>query len=115
MGFGDMDKYENEIKSLKNEYKDKIKILLGYEVDFTPMVDKRVLKRKVDYLIGSVHFLDNWGFDNPEFIKEWYNRDVEDVYKEYFAKIEELANSRLFDIVGHLDLIKVFSFKPKKI
>lgn len=114
MSFSDMPKYENEIKSLKEKYKDKIKILLGYEVDFTPYVDKRVLERNVDYLIGSVHFLDNWGFDNPEFIKEWNNRDVDDIYKEYFNKIESLAKSRFFDIVGHLDLIKIFGFKPKK-
>ena len=114
MSFEEMDKYEEEIKNLKEKYKDKIEILLGYEVDFTPMVDKRVLKRKVDYLIGSVHFLDNWGFDNPEFIKEWEKRDVDDVYKEYFAKVEEMANSKLFDIVGHLDLVKVFGYKPKK-
>jgi histidinol-phosphatase (PHP family) len=114
MNFDDMQKYENEIKSLKEKYKDKIKILVGYEVDFTPYVDKRVLERDVDYLIGSVHFLDNWGFDNPEFIKEWHNRDVDDIYEEYFSKIEEMAKSRLFDIVGHLDLVKVFGFKPKK-
>ncbi|GAX87670.1 histidinol-phosphatase [Lebetimonas natsushimae] len=114
MSFSDMPKYEKEIKSLKEKYKDKIKILLGYEVDFTPYVDKRVLERNVDYLIGSVHFLDNWGFDNPEFIKEWHNRDVDDIYEEYFSKIQDLAKSRLFDIVGHLDLVKVFGFKPKK-
>ena len=114
MSFDEMQNYENEIKNLKEKYKDKIEILLGYEVDFTPMVDKRVLERDVDYLIGSVHFLDNWGFDNPEFIKEWDKRDVDDVYKEYFSKIEEMANSRLFDIVGHIDLVKVFGHKPKK-
>ena len=115
MKFEEMQKYENEVLKLKEKYKDKIKILLGYEVDFTPMVDEKVLQREVDYLIGSVHFLDNWGFDNPEFIKEWENRDVDDIYNEYFSKIIELANSKLFDIVGHLDLIKVFGYKPKKI
>ena len=114
MGFNEMESYEKEIRELKEKYKDKIEILIGYEVDFTPIVDKRVLNRSVDYLIGSVHFLDNWGFDNPEFIKEWDRRDVDDVYKEYFSKIEEMANSRLFDIVGHLDLVKVFGYKPKK-
>ena len=115
MGFGDMEKYENEIKDLKEKNKDKIKILLGYEVDFTPTkyLDKRVLESDVDYLIGSVHFLDNWGFDNPEFIKEWDKRDVEDVYKEYFEYIKNLAKSGLFQIVGHIDLIKVFGYKPK--
>jgi len=114
MSFEEMDIYEQKIKKLKEKFKDKIKILIGYEVDFTPFVDKRVLERNVDFLIGSIHFLDNWGFDNPEFIKEWNKRDVDDIYKEYFAKIEDLANSKLFDIVGHLDLIKVFGYKPKK-
>jgi histidinol-phosphatase (PHP family) len=49
MNFEDMQNYENEINSLKEKYKDKIKILIGYEVDFTPYVDERVLKRDVDY------------------------------------------------------------------
>jgi len=114
MNFDEMPKYEQQIKNLKEKYKDKIDILLGYEVDFTPFVDKRVLERKVDFLIGSVHFLDNWGFDNPEFIKEWDKRDVDDVYKEYFKKIEEMANTKMFDIVGHIDLVKVFGHKPRK-
>jgi histidinol-phosphatase (PHP family) len=112
MSFEEMEKYEQKITSLSQKY-DNIKILLGYEVDFTPKVDKRVLNRDVDYLIGSVHFLDNWGFDNPEFIEEWQNRDVDDIYKEYFYLIEQMAKSKQFDIVGHLDLIKVFGYKPK--
>ncbi len=114
MSFDEMPIYEKQIKNLKNKYKNKIEILLGYEVDFTPFIDKRVLERDVDYLIGSVHFLDNWGFDNPEFIKEWETRDVEDVYKEYFYLIEKMAHSKLFDIAGHIDLIKVFGHKPTK-
>ncbi|WP_456479755.1 histidinol-phosphatase [Nautilia sp.] len=113
MEFEEMEKYEKKITSLSQKY-DNIKILLGYEVDFTPEVDERVLKRNVDYLIGSVHFLDNWGFDNPEFIKEWKNRNVDDVYKEYFYLIEKMANSKFFNIVGHIDLVKVFGHKPKK-
>jgi len=112
MKFDEMEIYEQTIYSLSQKY-DNIKILTGYEVDFTPLVDAQVLKRDVDYLIGSVHFLDNWGFDNPEFIKEWKNRDIEDIYKEYFYLIEKMAKSKLFNIVGHLDLIKVFGYKPK--
>jgi histidinol-phosphatase (PHP family) len=116
MKFEDMPKYEQTIKDLSKKYKNEILILTGYEVDFTPTkyLDKRVLQRDVDYLIGSVHFLDNWGFDNPEFIKEWDKRNVDDIYKEYFSYIEKLAESNLFDIVGHIDLVKVFGHKPKK-
>ena len=115
MSFEDMKKYENDILNLKEKYKDKIEILLGYEVDYLKNhMDERVLNAKVDYLIGSVHFIDDWGFDNPEFIGRYESEDIDDIWQKYFDTIEEMANSNLFDIVGHLDLIKVFKFMPKK-
>ncbi len=113
--FEDMQKYENLILEAKEKYQDKIEILLGYEVDFLPRhMDKRVLSRKVDYMIGSVHFINEWGFDNPEFIGEYKRRDIDEIWQIYFDAIEEMAKSGLFDIVGHLDLIKIFKFLPKK-
>ena len=108
--------YENEVLALKNKYAKEIQILLGYEVDFMqniPMLDE-VLNAKVDYLIGSVHFLDGWGFDNPEFIGGYENKDIDKIWQDYFDTIEQMAKSNLFDIVGHIDLIKVFKFLPKK-
>jgi len=115
MSFDDMNRYESSIKDLQKIYKNKIEILLAYEVDFIKgLVDKRVLEAKVDYLIGSVHFLDGWGFDNPEFIDEYKNRDIDILYQDYFYEIERLAKSGYFQIVGHLDLIKVMNYKPKK-
>jgi len=114
LSFEEMQAYEAEILAAKAKYKEQIDIRLGYEVDYLPKyMDERVLNAKVDYLIGSVHFLDNWGFDNPEFIKEYENRDLDAIWQEYFEAIESMAKSGLFDVVGHLDLIKVFKFMPK--
>ncbi|MBD3808879.1 MAG: histidinol-phosphatase, partial [Epsilonproteobacteria bacterium] len=113
--FEDMQKYENLVLDAKEKYKNKIDILLGYEVDFLPRhIDERVLSRKVDYMIGSVHFINEWGFDNPEFIGGYKTRDIDEIWQIYFDAIEEMAKSGLFDIVGHLDLIKIFKFLPKK-
>ncbi len=113
MKFSQMHAYEKEILDAKAAYHDKITILLGYEVDYLEgYMDKRVLEADVDYLIGSVHFLGTWGFDNPEFIDAYKNRDIDTIYRDYFSSIEALAKSQLFDIVGHLDLIKVFGFRP---
>ena len=127
MSLADANSYEAAIKEAKKRYKDKIEILLGYEVDFLPgLMEDRILSADVDYLIGSVHFLpksqsnevlmhqDLWGFDNPEFIGEYKNQDIDKIWEDYFLAIEQLAKSGLFQIVGHLDLIKVFNFKPKK-
>lgn len=115
MKFSQMKSYESTVLKAKAAYHDKIHILLGYEVDYIEgHVDERILKADVDYLIGSVHFLGSWGFDNPEFIDTYKTKDIDTIYREYFSKIEALAKSRHFDIVGHLDLIKVFGFRPKK-
>ncbi|AXH11385.1 histidinol-phosphate phosphatase [Halarcobacter bivalviorum] len=114
--------YENDIKFLQEKYKSKIEILLAYEVDFmqnkTLMLDE-ILNAKVDYLIGSVHFIQEknselWGFDNPEFIGKYKEKNIDDIWADYFSVIEEMAKSKLFDVVGHFDLIKVFKYLPNK-
>jgi histidinol-phosphatase (PHP family) len=115
MGFSEMADYERDVLYIKEKYKDHIKILLAYEVDFLEgYIDERVLKRPVDYFIGSVHYLGSWGFDNPEFIGEYRTKNIDEVWERYFEAILYLAKSGHFDIVGHLDLIKVFNFLPKK-
>ena len=115
MHFDEMQNYEAQVLHVKEKYAGKIEILLGYEVDFLEgYIDQSVLDRKVDYLIGSVHYLGNWGFDNPEFIGEYKVKNMDDVWQKYFDTIEKMAKSNLFDIVGHLDLIKVFNYLPKK-
>jgi len=115
LGFEEMDAYTADILRAKETYKDEISILLGYEVDWLQgHMDERVLTAKVDYLIGSVHFLDKWGFDNPEFIGEWKEKNTDEIWRAYFEATQAMANSGKFDIVGHFDLIKVFKFMPKQ-
>ncbi len=115
MRFEQMQHYRDEVLHAKDVYRDRIEVLFGYEVDYLPgHMDPRVLEAEVDYLIGSVHFIDEWGFDNPEFIGRYEHEDLDAVWQRYFDLIEAMAQSRLFDIVGHLDLIKVFKFMPQK-
>ncbi|NPA58980.1 MAG: histidinol-phosphatase [Epsilonproteobacteria bacterium] len=115
MSFPQMKEYEKSVLDAKERYKNEIDVLLGYEVDYIDgYMDKRVLDADVDYLIGSVHFIDEWGFDNPEFIGNYENQNIDEIWQKYFDTIEKMAQSGLFDIVGHLDLIKVFKFMPKK-
>ena len=113
--FHEMEEYTHDVLSLKEKYQNKIEILLGYEVDYLKgHIDNRVLHSNVDYLIGSIHFLGSWGFDHPDYINEYKNRNIDDIWQEYFNNIESMAKMASFDIVGHLDLIKIFKFMPKK-
>jgi len=112
--FEEMHAYTQEILEAKERYKAYIDIRLGYEVDWLQgHMDTRVLEAKVDYLIGSVHFIDKWSFDNPEFIGEWKRKDIDEIWRAYFEATTAMVKSGKFDIVGHLDLIKVFKFMPK--
>jgi len=114
MGFEEMREYEAEVREAADRYQDRITIRLGYEVDYLPgHMDERVLKVPVDFLIGSVHFIGGWGFDNPEFIGHYENADLNKIWRDYFDAVEAMARSGLFDIVGHLDLIKVFNYRPE--
>lgn len=114
MSFAQMDEYQNMVRNVQEKYKDKIDILFAYEVDYLPgYMDKRVLEADVDFLIGSAHFIDKWGFDNPEFIGHYEGADIDSIWQEYFELIKKMADTGHFDIVGHLDLIKVFKYVPK--
>lgn len=116
MNFEEMLVYEVEIDRLKQKYDKEIEILSAYEVDYLKgYLEECVLKRDVDYLIGSVHFINQWGFDNPSSIFEYKNRNIDEVYKEYYTLMLEMVNSGHFDIVGHFDLIKVFNFLPNNL
>jgi len=89
--------YEKDILDLKEKYKNDIKICLGYEVDFmsnSKFLEKDILNSNVDYLIGSVHFIDKWGFDNPEFIGKYKDKDINiEVFNGDARKyIKELSN-----------------------
>jgi histidinol-phosphatase (PHP family) len=106
--------YISEILSKKEFYKNKISIRLGFEVDFPlfETLDRLYLTDlRIDYLIGSCHFLGDWPFDHGDFVDEFGKRDINQIYKTYYSILESLVDSNLFNIVGHFDLIKKFGYR----
>jgi len=93
-------------------------IKLGLEADYIPGKEKELaaLLRKYDfdYILGSIHFLDEWGFDNPDRIAGYEKRDLDELYELYFKTLGRAAASGLFDIMAHPDLIKKFGFRPDR-
>lgn len=65
-----------------------------------------------DYVIGSVHYIGDWGFDNPDNLEQWDRVSVEQAYCDYFELVAASAQSGMFDIIGHPDLIKKFGHRP---
>jgi histidinol-phosphatase (PHP family) len=110
----ELDDYVAEVQELKATHPGYV--LLGIEADFLPgsfSELKSLLEAyPFDYVIGSVHYLESWGFDSPHQLEEWDRRQIDDVYREYFGLLEEVAASGLFTILGHLDLVKKFGHRP---
>lgn len=109
----DMEDYVNLFHQAWNH---QIDVKMSIEMDYTPG-KHREMKRFIDnydfdYVIGSIHWVGDFGIDLAEYRKEWDRRDVKEVYQGYFDQVVTLAQSNLFDIVGHLDLVKIFKYVP---
>ncbi len=110
--------FVEEFRRLKAAYADKIQLLMGFEVDFVDGEEERVrtdcIERwRPDYLIGSVHIVGDWPFDHPDFVDRYERWNVTELYLTYFCKLRRMVRSGLFDVVGHLDLVKKFGHRPE--
>jgi histidinol-phosphatase (PHP family) len=91
-----------------------ILIRTGLEVDYFPGKEEEIFRfinpLDLDYVIGSVHYLGEKSVDSgPEYYE---NKDTDEVYEKYFSRVNEAVESGLFDIIGHLDLPRIYNFKP---
>jgi len=110
--------YVERVKKLQKEFEKDIRVRLGCEIDYLPGNMERIMhtinKYDFDYLYGSVHFLDDWMIDHPDHKSRFENQDLYKVYKDYFSLVREAAESKLFDCISHIDVIKKFGYKPDK-
>ncbi len=119
IGFADHDWHLSDLvlenyKELSKEYP-QIKIRVGLEFEYLPdQVDKIkniIRSHNFDYTIGSVHFLGDWNFDHPDYIDEYENWTTENFYIKYYETLLGCIETGLFNIAGHLDLVKVFNYR----
>jgi histidinol-phosphatase (PHP family) len=89
-------------------------VKIGLEVDYyagqMDEVSGLLAQYPFDVLIGSVHWLGTWQFDdidNPREMLEWTTRDVDQCWADYAVALEELCASNSVDVLAHPDLIKV--------
>ena len=92
-------------------------IAVGLEVDFIPGRETEIkyllAEQPLDYVIGSVHFIDGWNFDHPDMRYLFEQQDIDRVYQQYFTLVNQAVKSGLFDVAGHLDLIKIWGHRPR--
>ena len=93
-----------------------VRIRRGMEVEYRPEDEEStrtlLASLPLDYAIGSVHFVDGWPFDDPDFESGYVGRDIDHLYEAYYGLLERAVRSRMFDVVGHIDVVKVFGYRP---
>lgn len=111
------DAYVEDVLRLRREFPE-IEIRLAVEADF--IVDHErtlagILDRYPwDYVLGSVHFIGDWGMDDSRFIQRYDAWDIDELYEHYFALVLRAAESGHFDTIAHLDLVKKFGHRARK-
>lgn len=117
MKMSDLPGYVEEVLALKTDFPGYV--LLGVEADYRPHTVSEVrallAAHPFDYVIGSVHFLGDWAFDDPRTVSGYADRDIDEVWVEYLQLVGDAAESGLFTIMGHLDLVKKFGYRPTRV
>lgn len=103
----DLDAYCDAVVEAKGRG---LPVKLGLEVDYVQgrEDETRALLEPYpwDYLIGSVHFIDGHGIDGPPPLVDAVG--PEETWRRYEATLSAAAASRLFDTLGHPDVVKMF-------
>jgi histidinol-phosphatase (PHP family) len=113
----ELDYYVQDVERCRERYASDIAIRLSTEADFVPGHEQAleaILRRyDWDYVVGSVHFLDGWGFDDSRYRDGYERWDVDALYRRYFALVGASAETGLFDVIGHADLVKKFGHRAR--
>jgi len=107
----DLERYVEAVLDAKGRG---LPVKLGLEVDYEPEQEEETRELLApypwDYLLGSVHFIDDLGVDGEPRLSDAVG--IEEAWRRYFATLAAAARSRLFDSLSHPDLVKVFGQRP---
>ena len=111
-----LDEFVDTIIAAKKRWeKEGISLRLGIEADYFVGQEEELASllegKPWDYVIGSVHYVDGWGFDNPQTADRFETLNLEELYTRFYETVEKMIRSNLFDFVAHLDNLKVFNYK----
>lgn len=98
--------YFSEIELLREKYKDKIEIKIGFEMEYYPLHFNNMLKNAVEYgaeyLILGPHFLDE---EHPDGVHTIIETDSTNRLKEYVNCVVDGIKSGVFTYIAHPDMI----------
>lgn len=107
--------YMQECRRLQKKYRSKIRIFAAMEIEtysgYEAFIPSLINRFQPDYIVGSVHFVNDMGFD---YSQEQYDKTVvaaggiDQLYCDYFDAQYEMIKRLQPAVVGHFDLIRIF-------
>ncbi|MDP3481361.1 MAG: histidinol-phosphatase HisJ family protein, partial [Desulfoprunum sp.] len=107
--------YMKECRRLQEKYNSEIRIFAAMEIEtysgYETFIPSLIDTFRPDYIVGSVHFVDDMGFD---YSQEQYDLTAEKVggidalYCKYFDQQYEMIQLLKPAVVGHFDLVRIF-------
>jgi histidinol-phosphatase (PHP family) len=102
----------DDIETYVGFVREQTDLRLGIEADFVAGREDRMAnlleQYDWDYVVGSVHFVGDDSLDTEEYSIWLREQSPERVWRMYFEALAAAAESRLFDILAHPDLVKVW-------
>jgi len=110
MARSDYPNYLREARNLQERYADRLPVRIGIEADYiegTEAVYREALAAsELDYAIGSVHMFAGFHVYHPATWPGKGHRSA--LFAAYFDALRKAARSGMFDILAHIDAVKVF-------
>jgi len=109
------DSYIKECNRLKQKYDSKIRIFTAFEIEtcsgYDAFVPEMIKRFKPDYIVGSVHHVNDLGFDisRSQYLETAEKSGGMDaLYERYFDLQYEMLMTINPAVAGHFDLIRLF-------
>lgn len=84
-------------------------IEIGYFSGMEARLAEMIAGIEYDFLMGSIHCLNHACIDSSREYKAYFTKHTaQDLLDEYYAEILNLAECRLFDAMGHIDVYKKY-------
>jgi len=111
IGSANMEAYVGAVRGAAAHYPD-ITVLLGVEADFVPGAEDELAEMLAsyphDYVIGAVHSVDGFSFDDPPNRDDRRWADGAALYERYYEVLGRAASTGLFDVLAHIDYIALW-------
>ncbi len=108
----DYDRARAEFQAAREKYGARLALYFGVEVTYqrsaAGTISEALNGREYDLVIGSVHFLEDFGADissKERTPQAFSGNDPAEVYAGYLDEVLSSVQSGLFDVIGHIGII----------